>query len=474
MSKNRKYTRTIRLSPSFGDWTKLSPITGISDSLEVTAVNAAGFDNLPKEYLDTALTVHYRLGELLCEKLSSDMAIKVELHTISVSQTTYKQFVDDSTSQIIQSDLVSRSGDRINVLLDWALAEQIVNRLTGGTGEIVNSDEFSVIETDILETQMQELSNLLSPTWKDPSLFNDLRCEFYAGKYQENLKVSPRESYVIFEYTLIIGLGSLHRMQWAYPNSLLRTMLSNYLLSTRNIQPTIALDEPGLQKAKIPAKVLLGSTELTMHDLRSLQPGDILTLDSTVNAPLKLILSNSAELTVQPVVKNQTICGQVIFWDATLDSTEPPSPTPTSPSGPLATFDEVNRLDFETPEDTTLPPSLYGEDPNNTEPSEHYSPLMTDEIDYFETEEHDHTSVEDDDVFTQEDIAPITDFEDEHAELSIGNDSHDEEDILSDFETDDGLFDDDDHFESSESDTTSASDDDDDFSWDDLEDEMKL
>ncbi|NBV42199.1 hypothetical protein EBR96_05460, partial [bacterium] len=168
MSNNQpRYSRTIKLSPAIGDWTRIADNQPTTSGLRVRSVVSTGFDSLPKEQLELAHYVHYRLGELIVQKLSSSMDIKVELHTVTALQMTYESFIQTYTSDVVQSDIVFPDGNRINVLTDWALADQVVNRLTGGTGESDGSQEFSEIEASILEAQLDELLTLLPIAWKN-------------------------------------------------------------------------------------------------------------------------------------------------------------------------------------------------------------------------------------------------------------------------------------------------------------------
>jgi len=505
---NRKYTRTIRLAPALGDWTVLSPDAVSEPPIKIRPVQSVNFDSLPREILRTAHYVHYRLAEQICTKLSKDMDIKVEIHTVSASQMTYAHFVQSIGDQVIQSDLIAPSGDRINVLIDWPLAEQIIDRLTGGTGESAGSDEFSAIEAGILETQMEELVKLLPNVWRHSWEFDQLTFEFHAGTYHPNRKVSSREAYIVFEYQLLIGNGNIHRISWAYPNALIRAMLANFELSTRQVTPTIALDDSALSRNKVPVKVILGNAQVAMSDLRSLRVGDVLLLDSSINAPLKLVLGSDTELTVQPGTIEDRLCAQVIVWNA--DTNRPPdrrrqATTPvvhmtdvapiTTAGAATAAAVAAGSFASEIMAPTTVRPDPVMHEPPATSfnyPAEpaHDDPeqdifgtnfnLSTDESpsddDHFETsmgstesfEYADHDEHHDNDTYSESPLDGLHD--DAPHDADIDDDDHFDSDDL--FSSDYDL----DNTEVSESDTPPSAadeaDSDDEFSWDDLEDEL--
>jgi len=452
-----KYTRTIKLSPALGDWTTLNPPSMSESPFRVRQVHSTGFDSLPKDILQSAHYIHYRLGELMCQKLSKDMDIKVELHSVSASQLMYDHFIKSVSEQVIQADLMSPSGDRINVLIDWPLAEQIINRLTGGAGEAVGSYEFSTIEAGILETQMEELVTLLPSAWQKAWNFDHLSFDFHAGAYQVNRKVSPREAYIVFEYELLIGFGDIHRISWAYPNALIRAMLSNYAQATHSIQQSLSLSDATLNRHKISAKVILGETTIAMSDLRTLSKGDIIRLDSNIESPLSLVLGDSTVLTVQPGTQNNRLCAQVILWDDRPSSSDS-RPTLTPASTQAAPFVALPTL-VEAP---VIPPPAAS--------------LIPAEIRHDDDEDNYASHFDFDDDILMDDSAD-TIVETPGIEESIPDpiaeaDSEDEFSFDDNFESDDVFSGDYDLDSTHETDiATSDTESDDEFSWDDLEDE---
>lgn len=498
----RKYTRTIRLAPALGDWTILSPDAVAEPPIKIRPIQSASFDSLPREALRTAHYVHYRLAELICTKISKDMDIKVEIHSVSASQMTYGHFVQSVGDQVIQADLMAPSGDRINVLIDWPLAEQIIDRLTGGAGAATGSDEFSVIEAGILETQMEELVTLLPKVWLHSWEFDKLKFEFHAGTYHPSRKVSAREAYIVFEYQLLLGQGSIHRISWAYPNSLIRAMLSNYEIATRRITPSISLDEATLNRNKIQAKVILGNAQIAMSDLRSLQVGDVLLLDSSINAPLKLVLGNGTELNVQPGTIDDRLCAQIILWntDTRVSSRRRHSPTtavaaqvtpPISPPVIPIPLPVMN-----TPIEIEDKDDVFSPTPLTTSVSAHINDSIFDEVKSSDFEPATGSRTIDTDDESHDIFGSDFDTETDHVEDT--DDDLDDDDNIDDFDATDDAHDihdadqdgaTDEHFESDDmfssdydlenSTETPAtpkpegeSDAEDEFSWDDLEDEM--
>ncbi len=312
-----KFTRTIKLPPAIGDWTKVDAAVQPESSSMIRNVKPANFDSIDRDTMKLAHRIQYGLGELVCKKLSHDMDIKIELHTVTATQMTYSDFVKQSEgNQLIQADLVLGTGDRINLLLDWPLAEQIVNRLTGGSGDACGSSEFTSVEAEILETQLNELVQLLAIPWKNPTL-NDRasQFEFSAGAYQINRKVSPRDAYIIFEYELILGFGGIHRLVWAYPNPLIRNLLTTYQSASTRLSQTLEIDDVTLGRSYIQSKVVLGESKIAMGVLANLEEGDIIKLDASIEDPLRLIIGDSTTLHVQPGISNNRLAAQIILWD---------------------------------------------------------------------------------------------------------------------------------------------------------------
>ena len=310
--KKKTYTRTLKLGPAIGDWTKIHFQDPSLSEVQITEVKDINFDSLPKEDMKDLHLLHYRLAERLALSIAKDLDIKVELHTISAAQMTYKEFMDTQTEQIVQADYLISSLGRVNVLFDWALADMIVNRLTGGKGDQHEGYHFSDIESAILESQMDSLKKEFVSIWDGAFTEDQLDMSFSYGSYVYDKKFSLREAYIVFTFNLYFGKGDLTKVSWAYPNNVLRHLLSTHRKNSASLKPRVQLKQKTLAGINVPIRAELGKATLKMCDLKSLQVGDVIPLDTLFNKPLEFCLGKTVTLMSQPGVFNERIGLQLL------------------------------------------------------------------------------------------------------------------------------------------------------------------
>ena len=289
---NRKFHRTIKLAPAIGDWTTVHQRES-ADAIEIHPIRTSNFDSLTREQLRFLHFLHYRLAERLCVKFSTDMDIKVELHTVLATQMSYQEFLENAKEKVIQADVVFSAGHKINLLFDWDLADMMINRLVGGSGSVGQSESFTSMETSILKAQIEALLPEVAETWCIPSAHsvND----FSLGAYRRNPKISSREAYVQFAFYLVFGQQELRKFVIAYPNTLLRELVYQWQINKPKKEKKVHFSKKTLQALKVSVAVSLGTASLTMSELRQLRVGDVIVLDTVTDQPLKVHFGADSE-----------------------------------------------------------------------------------------------------------------------------------------------------------------------------------
>ena len=133
----------------------------------------------------------------------------------------------------------------------------------------------------------------------------------YAGSYKIDNKISYREAYVVFTFYLYFGDGELLRFMVAYPSEVLRKLLRKFNHQSRVISPKVRLNKT-LDTVKYDVRAELGSVELPMTAMKSLEVGDIIPLNETVDSLVKLKIGNNVQLTAQPCVHNDKLGCQIV------------------------------------------------------------------------------------------------------------------------------------------------------------------
>jgi len=306
------YNRSLKLGPAVGDWTTLQYRDPGLEEVHVSQIQNVNFDSLPRTEMKRLHYLHYKVAEKIVERFSRDMDIKVELHTVMASQMTYEDFLKSQDKQVVQSDFLIEDLGRVNVLFSWELADMMINRLTGGSGDESDQDSFTSIELSILRTQMELLMNPFRDVWKNLFTEDQLSLEFSSGQFSYDQKLSLREAYLSFTFYMYFGKGDLKTMTWAYPSSIIRKLMSMSDAIPESVNQRVYLARETQKKEKVPVSVTLGKTKLTMSELRSLEVGDVIPLDSEFDSPIDLKIGDSIFLKAQPGVVDSKLCVQLL------------------------------------------------------------------------------------------------------------------------------------------------------------------
>jgi flagellar motor switch protein FliM len=306
------YNRSLKLGPAVGDWTTLQYRDPGLEEVHVSQIQNVNFDSLPRSEMKRLHLLHYRVAEKIVDRFSRDMDIKVELHTVMASQMTYEDFLKSQDKPVVQSDFLIEDLGRVNVLFSWELADMMINRLTGGSGDESDQDSFTTIELSILRTQMELLMNPFRDVWKNLFTEEQLSLEFSSGQFSYDQKLSLREAYLSFTFYMYFGKGDLKTMTWAYPSSIIRKLMKLSDAIPEKVKQNVYLNRDTQKKEKVPISVTLGRTKLTMAELRSLEVGDVIPLDSEFDAPIELKVGDSLFLKGQPGIVDSKLCVQLL------------------------------------------------------------------------------------------------------------------------------------------------------------------
>lgn len=310
------YSRSLKLGPAIGDWTVLQYKDPALDDIQVSQIQNVNFDSLTKETLRQLHYIHYRLAEKMAQQLCRDTELKVELHTVVASQMTYEEFLSSQHDKVVQADYVIEDFGRVNVIFSWALADMIVNRLTGGLGEESEAEYFSSAEAVVLQAIMDELVEPFTDVWGGAIGHDAVKTSFNTGQFIFDQKVSLREAYVTFTVYLYFGKGDLKHITWAYPSSTIRKLFREKLRLSNGVVPNIQLSNETLKSVTVDVVATLGAAELTMKDLKTLQPGDVIPLDTSFNQFINVKVGSDLYLKGQPGIKKDKLCLQVFLEDA--------------------------------------------------------------------------------------------------------------------------------------------------------------
>jgi len=256
---------------------------------QVTLYDFKRPNRVSKEQLRAFRGVHDKMARSLASQISSIMRSIVEIQLHSVDQMTYGEFLmslpNPTSFNVFSVKPLEGSGV---IEINPSIAFPMLDRLLGGKGEPFDaSREFSDIELSLFETILRVMMSTLKEAW-GPVM--DVYPTIESKESSPNVVqiVAQNEIVVMVVMEIIIGHSS-GMMNICYPVIALEPVLPK--LASRDLM----LNETSSKKsrntelqvllggAQVNVEASLGTTDLTMADILSLQVGDVLRLASAAD-----------------------------------------------------------------------------------------------------------------------------------------------------------------------------------------------
>ncbi len=265
-----------------------------------------------KEHLRTLEIIFEHYGRLLSTNLPAHLRKPVHIEVMNSEAVIYSEF-SNALSNPVLLGVVNFAPLDGNIVIELAtnIGFAIVDRLLGGGGSALEkSREFSEIELTILERVFNTLVELLREPWQNV-VNTSPRLERIETNSQFAQIIAPTDMIAIV--TLSMGIGDVEGlMNVCLPYSCLESVMdklnTKYWFSTMQLkdestyQDTI---ENLIAKAKIPIKVLLGKSKITVNDFANLQIGDVIRLDMKIDNELDVYVGNLKKFSALPGSSNE-------------------------------------------------------------------------------------------------------------------------------------------------------------------------
>ena len=263
-------------------------VTQATDQRKIKIYDFKRPDKFSKEQIRTVSIMHETFARLTTTALSAQLRSLVHVHVASVDQLTYEEFIrsipNPTTLGIINMDPLKGSA----VLeIDPSITFSIIDRQFGGQGEGAKiTRDLSDIETAVMEGIIVRILGNLREAW---SQVIDLRPRL--GQIETNPQfaqiVPPNEMVVLV--TLETKVGEVEGMiNFCIPYLTIEPIISKlsaqYMYSSvRSGGTTENLNTLKERLSTIGVSVVaeIGSMNLTVRDVLSLQRGDTIRLPST-------------------------------------------------------------------------------------------------------------------------------------------------------------------------------------------------
>jgi len=256
-------------------------------------------DRFSKDQLRTLQMIHETFARLTTTFLSAQLRLITQIHVASVDQLTYEEFSrsipSPTTLGIINMDPLK--GNAI-LEIDPTLTFAMIDRLFGGKGETLkNNRELTDIERSVVESIIVRILSNLREAWANVI---DLRPRL--GNIEVNPQfaqlVPPTDMVVLITFDTKIGEVE-GMMNFCIPyvtiEPIMPKLSAQYWYSgIKKVMTKESLDliKDTLGKVYLDVSVIVGSTTLTLRDVKNLKVSDLIKLDQSVKDNMILKVEN--------------------------------------------------------------------------------------------------------------------------------------------------------------------------------------
>ena len=302
--------KTVKLPPAIGDWTTYKPPKVLVKKVKT---GLYGFDRLSKEELNQFLLIHYRFIEDLLKRLKIDLRMATELFAVQTEQTIYLNFLRPLTTPLVQIKITLPGiHESVHLFLDLNLANSIINHALGSQDvlETVNRS-LTEAEATTLKTALEEYFSSYTTAFKD--IFTQPTIEIVSSPDATiDPSVNTSATIVSFSAELAFGDNPPGRIIIGYLGSTIKNLLSKYQQKTSSSTLDFSKLNPELlKKITIPISVKLGQTTLTTGEIRSLESGDVVSIDTLLNSAMPLSIGSIIKVSCQPGVNDNNLSARI-------------------------------------------------------------------------------------------------------------------------------------------------------------------
>ena len=260
---------------------------------------------ISKEQMRTLQMLHDTFAKNFSNSLSLYLRTIVNVNLALVEQFTYGEFIMSLPNPTNLCIFSMRPLDGMAVMeINPALVFVIVDRLTGGSGSIPKEiREFTEIEQAIMLTVINMVLEKLQETWKHVTQIN-CQLEMRETNPQFAQVASMTENVLLITFNAEIGENT-GMISICIPFAVLGPVLSQlsaqqWISAQGRGTGTSSIFERQLKATQLSIKAILGQTDITIGELISMKPGDVIVLDQTVRQDCALWVEDAPKFKCKP------------------------------------------------------------------------------------------------------------------------------------------------------------------------------
>jgi len=295
--------KVIKLPPAIGDWTTYRPAKIMVKKVKT---GLYGFDRLSREELDQALRLHYQFIQNLLKSLQIDLGLGVEFSACQIEQTTYLNFLRQVNSPVVQGkQAIHNIHEGVHFIFDLNVANSIINHALGSHDLDSLNRGLTEAEKEIFLTTLAEYLPKYSLAFGN--IFPTPALSFIsAPELTPEAAINPSATFVGFSAEVTLNDNPAGKVIFGYSGPVLKGLLKAAAEKAKAAPLNLGrLPQSILKKIAVRLSAKLGLTTLMTSELDRLEIGDVVSLDTAINAAALLQVGSEIKLSVQPGISNK-------------------------------------------------------------------------------------------------------------------------------------------------------------------------
>lgn len=263
-----------------------------------------------KDHIRTLSIINENYARLLTNFLSGYLRTLVQVDVQTVQPLQYSEFTNSIANPAVLGivDFNPLPGSII-FEINPAIAYSLIDRILGGKGAAMDKVRgFTEIEIAILMRLISQMLTLMREPWENVTQIKPSLDRIETNAQFAQL-MSPNEMVALVTFTAKIGdvEGLLNicipHMVVEPIMGKLTTKLWFSLIEKGSTEESKQSIESRVQETKIPVTAVLGRTTLTVYEFLSLQSGDVLPLNTSIDGKLEVFAGDILKFYAKPGVR---------------------------------------------------------------------------------------------------------------------------------------------------------------------------
>ncbi|MBS4207615.1 flagellar motor switch protein FliM [Bacillus sp. FJAT-50079] len=272
-----------------------------------------------KEQVRSITRIYENYARLLTTFFSAQLRTYINITVASADQIPYEEYIRSVPNMTLLNVFEAPPLDgRMIMEVNPSVAYAMIDRILGGKGATINrSNNFTEIEMRLLTNLFERTLEHLQEAWDGLADIDPILTEIEVNPQFLQI-VSPNETVVVISMNASVG-ETTGMINICIPHVLLEPIIprlsAHYWMQTisKERKPDeIFLLEEKVKDANVQLTAQLGTSKLAIEDFLALDRGDVIELNTRIDAPLIVKIGGISKFIGQAGKQNKKLAVQIL------------------------------------------------------------------------------------------------------------------------------------------------------------------